>query len=275
MKKLENLVIEDFGFEWKKFDQKKMNKTQLYSMFKDYFSIFPFNKIGKNSEGFDMGSGSGRWAQFILPRVKKLNCIEPSKEALKVSKKNLKNFKNCTFINHGVFNNTIKNNSQDFGYCLGVLHHLSNTFLGLKKCVEKLKRNSPFLIYIYYKFDNRPIWFRLVWRFSDILRKFICLLPFFFKSLISEIIAMTVYFPLARICALLLKMNIDIQNFPLSYYMDKSYYTMRTDSLDRFGTKIEQRFTKKEIKKMMINAGLKNINFSNKKPYWTAIGYRR
>jgi hypothetical protein len=50
---------------------------------------------------------------------------------------------------------------------------------------------------------------------------------------------------------------------------------MRTDCLDRFGTKLEQRFTKKEIKKMMINAGLKNIKFSNRKPYWTAIGYKR
>ena len=32
---------------------------------------------------------------------------------------------------------------------------------------------------------------------------------------------------------------------------------------------------KKEIKKMMMNAGLKNIKFSNRKPYWTAIGYKR
>jgi SAM-dependent methyltransferase len=275
MKNLESYVIEDFGLEWKKFNQEKINKTELKSMFKDYFFIFPFNIIGKNSEGFDMGSGSGRWAQFVLPRVKKLNCIEPSKEAIKVSKKNLKNFKNCIFINNGIFDNTIKNNSQDFGYCLGVLHHLSNTFLALKKCVEKLKKNSPFLIYVYYKFDNRPAWFMLIWKLSDILRKFISLLPFFFKSFIAEIIAMIVYFPLARICAILFKMNIDIKNFPLSYYMDKPYYAMRTDCLDRFGTKLEQRFTKKEIKKMMINAGLKNIKFSNRKPYWTAIGYKR
>ena len=56
MKKLESYVIEDFGLEWKKFNQEKINKTELESMFKDYFFIFPFNIIGKNSEGFDMGS---------------------------------------------------------------------------------------------------------------------------------------------------------------------------------------------------------------------------
>ena len=35
---------------------------------------------------------------------------------------------------------------------------------------------------------------------------------------------------------------------------------MRTDALDRFGTRLEQRFTRDEIKIMMENAGQK-INF--------------
>ena len=34
-----------------------------------------------------MGCGSGRWANFIAPKVKILNCIEPSKQALDVAKK--------------------------------------------------------------------------------------------------------------------------------------------------------------------------------------------
>ena len=33
-----------------------------------------------------MGCGSGRWAQFVAPRVKKLFCIDPS-EAINVAKK--------------------------------------------------------------------------------------------------------------------------------------------------------------------------------------------
>jgi len=49
---------------------------------------------------------------------------------------------------------------------------------------------------------------------------------------------------------------------------------MRTDALDRFGTRLEQRFTRKEIKNMMQNAGLENIEFSNSKPFWVAVGYK-
>ena len=50
---------------------------------------------------------------------------------------------------------------------------------------------------------------------------------------------------------------------------------MRTDALDRFGTRLEQRFTKNQIQKMMEVAGLRDIVFSNKVPYWCAVGTRK
>jgi hypothetical protein len=50
---------------------------------------------------------------------------------------------------------------------------------------------------------------------------------------------------------------------------------MRTDALDRFGTRLEQRFTKKQIRTMMQDAGLAEISFSEENPYWVAVGYRK
>ena len=50
---------------------------------------------------------------------------------------------------------------------------------------------------------------------------------------------------------------------------------MRTDALDRFGTRLEQRFTKKEIYSMMIDAGLTDIEFSKDIPFWTALGFKK
>ena len=57
-------------------------------------------------------------------------------------------------------------------------------------------------------------------------------------------------------------------------YEDKSFYTMRTDALDRFGTKTEKRFSKVEIEKMMNNAGLEDIVFNDDEPFWCAVGTR-
>ena len=50
---------------------------------------------------------------------------------------------------------------------------------------------------------------------------------------------------------------------------------MKTDSLDRFGTKLEKRFTKKEIEKMLLDVGFVEITFSENTPYWVAIGWKK
>ena len=71
----------------------------------------------------------------------------------------------------------------------------------------------------------------------------------------SDIIAFLVYYPLSRLSLLLDKLGIKTNNFPLSYYKDKSMYILRNDSLDRFGTTLEKIF-KKEIFSMMENNGL-------------------
>ena len=71
------------------------------------------------------------------------------------------------------------------------------------------------------------------------------------------------------------KLGLKVQNIPISSYRNSSLYTMKTDALDRFGTKLENRFTKKEIKIMMNDCGLKNIKFSDEFPFWVAVGEKK
>jgi len=61
---------------------------------------------------------------------------------------------------------------------------------------------------------------------------------------------------------------------PLSYYRDRSFYVMRTDALDRFGTRLEKRFSRAEIESMMSAAGLGTIVFREGAPFWCAVGSR-
>lgn len=268
-------VVDDFGKEWTYFNQKQLISDGLNDAFMEYFHIFPLEKLNKTSVGFDMGCGSGRWAKVIAPLVKTLNCIDPSQEALKIAQKNLEESINCTFECATTMTTKIQNSSQDFGYCLGVLHHIPDTLLGLKNCVAKLKNGAPFLLYLYYRFDNKPHWFSLIWKISDFIRLFICRLPFPVKIVLSELLAIILYYPLAKTSLILSKMDMDVSNIPLSTYKNKSFNFMRTDSLDRFGTKFERRFTKDEIYRLMQDAGLCNIQFSHKAPFWVALGYRK
>jgi len=268
-------VINGFGDEWTRFDQSCLDDNDLQNVFNDYFSVFPWDLVSSESSGFEMGCGSGRWAQLVAPRVRELHCIDASSEALNVAKKLLSNHANCKFHLASVDEIPLKDSSQDFAYSLGVLHHVPNMKEAMRSCVSKLKSGAPFLIYCYYRFDNKPVWFRLLWKMSDIMRKAISRLPYWARYYVSQVIAFIIYFPLARVSYVLEKLGIDVLNFPLSYYRDKTLYVMRTDSLDRFGTRLEHRVTKGEMRGMMLDAGLNNIKFSEKAPFWCAVGIKK
>lgn len=267
---LDRNVVAGFGDEWSRFDQSVLDGPELTRMFDNYFDIFPWDTLSENAVGFDLGCGSGRWARLVAPRVGHLHLIDPS-EAIDVAKRNLSDFENCEFHRASVENIPLADQSCDFGYSLGVLHHVPDTEAGLRACVAKLKEGSPFLLYLYYRFDNRPAWFRVIWKASDIVRRFVSRMPHSLRYWFSQVFALTVYYPLARMAFLFEKLGLNVEGLPLSQYRNNSFYTMRTDALDRFGTRIEKRFTRDEVRELMERAGLRNIVFSERS-FWTAVG---
>jgi len=271
---IDSKTVDGFGDEWNKFNQNNLDEKELIQNFESYFEIFPWENLSADAVGFDLGCGSGRWARLVAPRVRSLICIDASQKALEVAKQNLKNQSNCEFFQASVEKIPLKDNSMDFGYSLGVLHHVPDTQAGVSACVQKLKKDAPFLLYLYYNFDNRPFWFRWLWKITDIFRQIISRFPTKFRHLVAEIIAAVIYYPIARFELGLEKLGFNVSSFPLSVYRDRSFYLMRTDALDRFGTRLEQRFTAKQIEVMMKEAGLKNIRFSQKTPFWCAVGIK-
>ena len=87
-------------------------------------------------------------------------------------------------------------------------------------------------------------------------------MPYSLRYWASQIIAATVYFPLARLSWAVEEIGFSSKNIPLSIYRNLSFYLMRTDALDRFGTRLEHRFSYNQIKEMMLKSGLENIEFS-------------
>ena len=274
MKNVDDDVVRGFGEEWQRFDQRELSREELETLFESYFRIFPWDALPPGAEGFDAGCGSGRWASLVAPRVGMLHCIDASADALSVARRNLSAFSNCEFHHTPVDAMPFAAGSLDFGYSLGVLHHIPDTAAGIEACVSKLKPGAPFLLYLYYAFDNKPRWYRMVWKMSEILRGTLSRSPRFIRHLGAEIAAATLYFPLARLALLLERAGLNVESFPLSFYRRRSYYVMRTDALDRFGTKLEKRFTRAEMTSMMERAGPRDIKFSDTPPYWCAIGSR-
>jgi ubiquinone/menaquinone biosynthesis C-methylase UbiE len=265
-------VVEAYGKVWERF--KRRETPDVDRMFGENFELFPWERLGPHAEGFDAGCGSGHWAQLVAPRVGRLHCIDASAQVISVARELLAGT-NCEFHLASVSEMPLADASQDFGYSVGVLHHIPDTLGGLKACTRKLKPGAPFLLYLYYAFDNRPWWFRMLWRSTEWLRFTVSRLPFGLRARLTDLIAALIYWPLARTAGIAERVfHLDVDAWPLSYYRNLSFYSMRGAALDRFGTRLEQRFTRAQIEAMMQEAGLTEVRFRNGPPYWCAVGIR-
>ncbi|MEM9728935.1 MAG: class I SAM-dependent methyltransferase [Myxococcota bacterium] len=265
-------VIERFGEEWSRFDQTGLSEAESRATFESYFEVFPWDDLPDDAEGFDLGCGSGRWALHVAPRVGVLHCVDPS-EAVLVAERNLFGHRNVEFHRATAAELPFPPNSMDFGYSLGVLHHVADTEGALRRAVSSLRMGAPFLVYLYYALDNRPWWFRALWRSSDFARRLIAHQPGPVRRLACDGIAAGVYFPLAKTSAVAERLGVDVANWPLSAYRDRTLYAMRTDALDRFGTRLEKRYTREQVETLLRDAGLENIRFCSS-VYWCAVGTR-
>ena len=254
-------TVRGFGQEWSTFRQEGLGHAERVELFRKYFSLIDWSK--KPRRALDMGCGSGRWDVLVAPLVDELVAADASSEALLVARRNVEAL-NVSFVECTPDGLPFPNGYFDLIFSLGVLHHVPDTTGAIRSLADELCPGGTLLLYLYYALDNQPTWFRVIWKVTDLVRRFISRLPFSVRYVLSQVIAICVYWPLARAAK-----YCPVSDFwPLRSYADRSFYVMRTDALDRFGTRLEKRFTKQQIIEMLDSAGLKGIHFSDSAPYW-------
>ena len=270
-KNLDKETVKSFGEEWIKFSS--FDAGEIERMGNEYFDILDQTSVDENSYVLDVGCGTGRWSFYLSPKVRFIEAIDPSDAVFSAA--NLTSAKpNIRVTKAGVDNIPFADNSFDFIFSLGVLHHIPDTEGAIKKIYEKLRPGGYFLVYLYYSLDNRGKIYKIIFTLSNSVRKIISGMPKVIKQIMAEIISFTVYLPfvfLARICKALFPRKEWYKKIPLSYYHNKSLTIIRNDALDRFGTPLEKRFSKIEIERMLKNAGFFDVSFSQKPPFWHGI----
>jgi len=270
---LDQQVIDSFGHEWAAFDYAESETDEaLDSQFLAYCTPIDFTRFNsKSSVAADFGAGSGRWASRLLPHFSLVYALEPSDGANKVLKNKFSKESRMTILQETVGANSIPAGSLDLAMSLGVLHHIPDTGLAIRDVATKIKSGGTFLCYLYYKLENKPVLYRGLFWASNSLRWVISRLPHSMRRFIARVIASFVYFPLARTAKLLDKRGKNVSNFPLHHYANMPFVMLQNDALDRFGTRLEQRFSKKEITEMLGNAefDLSTLKFSDVEPFWT------
>ena len=266
-------VISHFGGEWKKFnylDEERLSEIQ--DQFDAYLSPLPEEVKDRTDLVIgDFGAGSGRWAHFFLKRAKELWLVEPGVESFAVLQERFAKERRVHLLNQTVSENEIPHESLDISVSLGVLHHIPDTLEGIRAIYEKTKPGGYFLCYLYYSMENKPNIYRMLWKISNSLRTLISSLPYVLRRFVCEVIALVAYFPFARLSKLVEAAGMSSRNIPLHHYRNMTLYVMRNDAYDRFGTSLEQRFTKLEISEFIAKSGfdISTLKFSDVEPFWT------
>lgn len=263
-------TVISFGEEWSKFRTFATNEIEKIGS--DYFDLI--NQDTSKWVVLDVGCGSGRWACYLAPKVRFVEAVDPSL-AVWVANEALSFYKNTRVTHASVESLPFEDNTFDLVYSLGVLHHVPDTLSAVQQCFKKVKSGGFFLVYLYYALDNRSAGYRLLFKMSDVARHLISRLPSQLKRLICDLIAVLVYVPFVGLSWLISFFSTRLANhIPLSYYRKTSFFVMRNDALDRFGTPLEKRFTKIQIEVMLKEAGFVNISFSEREPYWHALAQK-
>jgi SAM-dependent methyltransferase len=258
-------TVKSFGEEWEKFEA--FDGEEIERIGSEYFDIVDLSKWSDHRV-LDAGCGSGRWARFLSSRVAFVEAVDPSRAVFSAARQH-RDLPNVRFTCVTIDGLPFPDESFDAVVSLGVLHHVPDTRAALKSVVKKLRTGGTFVLYLYYAMDGTGVVFRTLFRAADLARQVISWLPGLVKRPLCDVIAVAVYLPLVIAARLATTVSPGIgSRLPLAFYRDKSFKVMRNDALDRFGTPLEKRFSKDQIRALLLDVGLGDIRFSDRPPYW-------
>lgn len=272
---IDKITVESFGDEWKAFH--RFDDAEIQKIGDTYFDIINSEMTGPDKIAADFGCGTGRWTKYFHSKVGAVAAIDPS-EAIFVAGQLLKEVPNVHLYKASIDNLPFADNYFDVGFSLGVLHHIPDTQKAMDVCVRKVKPGGHFLVYLYYSLDNRGFLYKTLFFFSNLIRRIVSKMPGGLKRFSCNMMAVFFYMPFVLFSRLLRLLGVSKKvraKIPLHSYESTSFYIIRNDALDRFGTPLEQRFSRKQIQTMMEASGLENIVFSEQAPYWHAVGRKK
>ncbi len=272
---IDHKTVDSFGEEWQAFHG--FDEKEITRLGDEYFDIVTPQMLNLNTTLLEVGCGSGRFLKYLSDKAGYIVGVDPSQAIFAADNLVGPNDK-ITLVKASANNLPFANETFDFVCAIGVLHHIPDTFKAMQACVDKVKKEGYFYTYLYYNLDNRGFLFRSLYNLSNFLRLTICKLPERPKKFVCSILAVSVYMPFILTSRFLKLMGVPARfrkKIPLFGYENKSFYIIRNDSLDRFGTPLEQRFTRGQIQEMMERAGLREVIFSNNIPFWHAVGKKK
>lgn len=157
--------VDSFSFEWTRHRTTQLdsaNKTfESENRFKQNIN-FSLEDL-KDKVVLDVGCGMGRFSEVTLKYGAKVVGIDLS-FAVDAAFKNMGDNRNIDFIQADVFRLPFKEDSFDFIYSLGVLHHTPNPKEAFMALAKFLKPGGKISITLYSAYEKVFVWNSKLWR---------------------------------------------------------------------------------------------------------------
>jgi ubiquinone/menaquinone biosynthesis C-methylase UbiE len=271
---IDPVVVKSFGDEWLKFHD--FSDKIIEQCANEYFDILDERIVNKTTYALDVGCGTGRWTKFLSKRVGFMEAVDPS-DAIFAADNLLGDIPNVRLTKANTETIPFEDETFDFVMSVGVLHHIPNTQQAMIDCVKKVKKGGYFYCYLYHNLEKMNAFFRFLFWMSELVRKVVCKLPQRPKAWVCDFLAIVIYMPFVLWVRFLVLIGLRsvAKKMPLAAYNNKSFFIIRNDSLDKFGTTLEQRFSKKEVAELMRNCGLEEVVISEGTPYYHSVGRKK
>lgn len=267
-------VVAGFDFEWGRFAT--AGTPELRAIFERYFDLLPPSAFAEGRTVLDAGCGAGRWAYEVAARGPRVVAIDLG-ASVEIASRNTGQLGRVACVQADLRALPVAPRSVDWAYAVGVLHHFAEARPALARVVGAVRPGGLVLVYAYYALDNRGPAYRSLFAVVDAVRRVTSRLPRPVVLGCAFVAAAGVYWPLARLSRFLVRTGLHGlgRSLPLAFYRDCSFALMLNDSLDRFGTRFERRYTRDSFVELMRSAGLSDIRVSRNAPFWHATGERR
>jgi len=157
--------VDSFSFEWNKHRTTQLDSANKNLESEKRFSQsidFPLDNL-KDKLVLDAGCGMGRFAEIVLKYSGTVVGIDLSL-AVEAAFKNMGFHKNAHFIQADIFNLPFKQETFNFIYSFGALHHTPDCRMAFKQLPPLLKKGGKLSISVYSSYNKAIVYSSNFWR---------------------------------------------------------------------------------------------------------------
>lgn len=259
-----------FGYQWTYFYQMSCDFRENFLNY--IYPVRPEFFAGKL--GLDTGCGFGRHILHAAGFGAKMVGIDFSR-AIESSRRNTMGIENIYLAQADIYKLPFADNTFDFIYSIGVLHHLPDPEAGFRSLVKLLKPRGAVFIWMY---SNKRKW---AVRLIELARKFTTHMPFRLLKATCFIIALIDY------CFFIVPFKLVKENsrirgwlkrlFPRSFlYVRYPFQVNFADWFDRLAAPVRFYYDGKDLEQWFERAGLVNVRVSPTGLYgWRGYGEKQ